>query len=47
MKESLAILVLVCAFGASDQVFGINTAPYQSPDELVPTQLEHYEAAID
>jgi len=47
MKESLAIFVLLCAFGASEQVFGIDTAPYQSPDELVPTQLEHYEASID
>jgi len=48
MKQAIAFLTLVIAFGASGQVFGIDTTPYVAQDDLMPpVQLEHFEAAVD
>jgi len=47
MKQTIAFLTLVIAFGGSGQVFGIDSKPYEAQDEFVPVQLEHFEAVTD
>ena len=47
MKQTIAFLAVVIAFGASGQVFGIDAKPYEAQDEFVPVKLEHFEAVID
>jgi len=48
MKQAIAFLTLVIAFGASGQVFGIDTTPYVAQDEIVQSvHLEHFESVID
>jgi hypothetical protein len=48
MKQVIAFLTLVIAYGASGQVFGIDITPYQGQDEVIQSvQLDHFEAVTD
>jgi len=47
VKQVIAFLTLVIAFGASGRVFGIDATPYMAQDEVVPVLLEHFEAVVD
>jgi len=47
MKEVLILLAVLIAFGASGRIFGIDRVAYESREEVVDYNIEHFTAPYD